>query len=169
MSYIMTLRGMEDVAGAYAWLQTLEGLELFRFARVDDMELVVVEMLHYLRVPRNLFRPSLTVQRVKPRLLITGAVSDAEALAALEIFQILVLRRMQRECTVVRSSKELLAYRPWAYYLVVLLSRGLLTDARFAQTLLSVYLGEHARRLELVAVNADNSFQFPSPDFFQEL
>lgn len=160
---------MEDVASTYGWLQTLEGLELARFARVEDQELIVVEMLHHLRVPRNLFQPSLAAHRVKARILITGAVSDAEALAALEIFQILVLRRMQRECVVVRSSRELLAYRPWAYYLVVLLSRGLLSDPRFAQTLLSVYLGEHARHLELVAVHADSSFQFPSPDFFQDL
>lgn len=35
---------------------------------------------------------------------------------------------MQRECAVVRSANELLAYRPWAYYLVVLLSRGMLRD-----------------------------------------
>ena len=51
-----------------------------------------------------------------------------EALASLEIFQILVQQLMQKECVVVRSPQELLAYRPWAYYLVVLLSRGMLRD-----------------------------------------
>ena len=51
-----------------------------------------------------------------------------EALASLEVFQMLVQKLMQRECTVVRSASQLMAYRPWAYYLVVLLSKGILHD-----------------------------------------
>ena len=51
-----------------------------------------------------------------------------EALASLEVFQMLAQKLMQRECTVVRSASQLMAYRPWAYYLVVLLSKGILHD-----------------------------------------
>lgn len=109
--------------------------------------------------------------RVKARILITGSVRDGEALASLEIFRILVQKIMQRECAVVRSANELMAYRPWAYYLVVLLSRGMLRDAGFAKTLLSIHLeGETQNRpLELVTVSADALFEFPSVEFFKDL
>ena len=36
-----------------------------------------------------------------------------------EVFQHLVTKAMQKECVVVRSARELLAYKPWAYYFVV--------------------------------------------------
>ncbi|CAK9030540.1 Metabotropic glutamate receptor 8, partial [Durusdinium trenchii] len=72
--------------------------------------------------------PTESLVRVKARILITGSVRDAEALASLEVFQMLVQKLMQRECTVVRSASQLMAYRPWAYYLVVLLSKGILHD-----------------------------------------
>ena len=36
-----------------------------------------------------------------------------------EVFQHLVTKAMQKECAVVRSARELLAYKPWAYYFVV--------------------------------------------------
>ena len=42
--------------------------------------------------------------------------------------QVLVQKHLRKQCVVVRNFQELLARRPWAYYLVVLLSRGVLRD-----------------------------------------
>lgn len=166
---------MEDVQQAYAWLLQLECLDVHRFGAMDELENTVVELLARVKVPMKLFRQSPTASphsvRVKARILITGSVRDGEALASLEIFQILAQKTMQRECAVVRSANELLAYRPWAYYLVVLLSRGMLRDPGFAKTLLSIHLeGETKNRpLELVTVSADPLFEFPSAEFFKDL
>ena len=51
----------------------------------------------------------------------------------------------------------MLAYKPWAYYFVVLFSRGMLRDPRFAQILLHTGAGteheeEAARHLEIVTL-----------------
>ena len=70
----------------------------------------------------------------------------------MEVFQILVQNHLRVECAMVRSAKELwqrkslesykksqelLAHKPYAYYFVVLFSRGMLRDPHFAQILLS--------------------------------
>ena len=120
--------GITDVQKAYQWLCSLEFLVLSRFGPLQQLEDTVCSMLEHLKIPMKLFRPESDAKIIKARILITGAVNDAEALATMEVFQILVRSLMQRECAVVRSAKQLLAYRPWAYYLVVLLSRGILRD-----------------------------------------
>lgn len=167
---------MSDVHSAYLWLRDdLEPLHLARFGTPSQREEVVIQMLSRTAVGMRLFRPSVGKKsKVKARILITGSVSDAEALATLEVFQHLVTKEMQKECAVVRSARELLAYKPWAYYFVVLFSRGILQDPGFAETLLSTYVEgvegeEQERQLEMVTVNADTSFEFPSPEFLTDL
>ncbi|CAK9038961.1 unnamed protein product [Durusdinium trenchii] len=162
---------MEDVIQAYRWLHGLQSLTLQRRSPARAREQLVVEILQRVKVPLKLFRPKISHGKVKARILLTGSVSDAEALSTLEVFQHLLQRHLRKECAVVRSGKELLAYKPWAYYLVVLLSRGILRDPGFAQTLLSVYIedSKQPRPLELVTVNADTQFQFPSPEFLVEV
>eukprot|EP00913_Durusdinium_trenchii_P011361 g10672.t1 len=148
------------------------GISMEETGTVDGArEQLVVEILQRVKVPLKLFRPKISHGKVKARILLTGSVSDAEALSTLEVFQHLLQRHLRKECAVVRSGKELLAYKPWAYYLVVLLSRGILRDPGFAQTLLSVYIedSKQPRPLELVTVNADTQFQFPSPEFLVEV
>eukprot|EP00435_Cladocopium_sp_Y103_P053180 s214_g17.t1 len=164
---------MSDVHSAYLWLRDeVEPLHLARFGTPSQREQVVIEMLSRTAVGMRLFRPSVGKKsKVKARILITGSVSNAEALATLEVFQHLVMKEMQKECAVVRSAREVLAYKPWAYYFVVLFSQGILRDPAFAETLLSTYVeGEgQERQLEMVTVNADTSFEFPSPDFLTDL
>lgn len=177
---ILSVHGisLEDVRNAYVWLVEQDSVLLQRFKPMDEVENTVVELLQHVKVPMKFYRPSSSSPaesgrvHVKARILVTGSLRDGEALASLEIFQILVQRLMQKECVVVRSPQELLAYRPWAYYLVVLLSRGMLRDPGFAKILLSVYLegeSEGHRPLELVTVNADTRFEFPSAEFFKDL
>ncbi|CAL1151686.1 unnamed protein product [Cladocopium goreaui] len=164
---------MSDVHSAYLWLRdALEPLHLARFGTPSKREEVVIQMLSRTAVGMRLFRPSVGKKsNVKVRILITGSVSNAEALATLEVFQHLVTKAMQKECAVVRSARELLAYKPWAYYFVVLFSQGILQDPGFAETLLSTYVEgeEQERQLEMVTVNADTSFEFPSPEFLTDL
>ena len=164
---------MEDVQTAYRWLDDLEHLTIHRFASTQHHEEVAVEMLQRTAVGMKLFRPEIGKKgKVKARILITGSVSDPEALATLEVFHHLVQTGLQKECVVVRSASEVMAYRPWAYYFVVLFSRGILRDTSFAQLLLSMYVDVEdsvSRPLEIVTVNADTGFEFPSPEFLTEL
>ena len=64
------------------------------------------------------------------------------------------------ECAVVHDDQQMTTLRPWAYYLVVLLFRGLFRDSGFVQILLSAY-APRDRSLELVTVMADANFDFP--------
>ncbi|CAJ1409089.1 unnamed protein product [Effrenium voratum] len=167
---------MEDVKKAYVWLRdSLEHLTLSRFGPAQGREDIVIEMLQRAKVSMKVFRSTAPVNgKVKARILITGSVTDAEALATVEVFQIMVQSHMRVECAMIRSDKEMTAYKPWAYYFVVLFSRGMLRDPRFAQILLSTGAGEEepdpsVRQLEIVTVSADTGFEFPSAEFYKEL
>lgn len=168
---------MEDVQRAYAWLHDeLEALILSRFAPPHHRENTVVELLSMVRAPMLYFRSmdgtKAANHKVKARVLITGAVSDGEALATLEVFQIMLQKQLHKECAVVQTPTALVAYKPWAYYFVILLSRGMLRDPGFAETLLSAYVegeGVSSRPLEMVTVNADTHFEFPSAEFYRDL
>jgi len=169
---------MEDVKQAYVWLRDeLKPLTLARFGPAKEREDVVVEIVQRAKVPMKVFRAGNagSGSKVKARILITGSVTDAEALATLEVFQILVQNHLRVECAMVRSSQELMAHKPYAYYFVVLFSRGMLRDPRFAQILLSTGAGKEEelagdeRQLEIVTVSADTGFEFPSAEFYKEL
>ncbi|CAE7227713.1 Scube3 [Symbiodinium sp. KB8] len=168
---------MDDVKKAYVWLRdALNPLYLSRFGSAEKRELTVVEMLKRSKVSMNVLGyVSCGPLQSKARILITGSVADAEALATCEVFQILVQRHLRTECALVRSEKEMVAYRPWAYYFVVLFSRGMLRDPHFAQILLATGAGAEeaedatARHLEIVTVSADAGFEFPSAEFYNEL
>lgn len=136
----------------------------------------MVEIVQRAKVSMKVFRANQSSAggKVKARILITGSVTDAEALATLEVFQILVQNHLRVECAMVRSPQELMAHKPYAYYFVVLFSRGMLRDPRFAQILLSTGAGKeeeeaNERNLEIVTVSADTGFEFPSAEFYKEL
>lgn len=58
---------------------------------------------------------------------------------AKEVFHHLVQKGLQKECVVVRSASEVMAYRPWAYYFVeawidtfwILVSRNIFSYCRW--------------------------------------
>eukprot|EP00439_Symbiodinium_sp_Y106_P023600 s2265_g2.t2 len=174
---------MEHVKEAYMWLRdTLLSLTMHRFGRPEQKEEVVVTMLQRCKVPLKAIRYADSVwaptHLQRPRILITGAVTDAEALDACEVFQILARGQLRVDTAVVRTAGDIVRLKPWAYYFVVLFSRGMLRDPRFAKILLATGAGLRdnktmevleERTLEIVTVSADVGFEFPSADFFQEL
>ena len=70
---------------------------------------------------------------------------------------------LQVECAVVHGSRQMVSWKPWAYYMVVLLVRGLFRDPGFERILAAAF-SAHGRRLELVTVLADSHFDFPNLD-----
>ncbi|CAE7320100.1 Grm8 [Symbiodinium necroappetens] len=171
---------MEDVKSAYVWLRDEKTpLYLSRFGSAEKREEVVIEMCKQCKISMKVFtshHAPTGPSKAKARILITGSITDAEALATCEVFQIMVQEHLRTECALVRSQKEMVAYKPWAYYFVVLFSRGMLRDPRFAQILLKTGAGEageeqesSGRQLEIVTVSADTGFEFPSAEFYQEL
>lgn len=67
------------------------------------------------------------------------------------------------ECAVVLNRKQMIRWKPFAYYLVVLLVRGIFNNHRFGQLLLTG-LSAPGRSLELLTIVADPHFEFPSFD-----
>ena len=99
----------------------------------------------------------------RARILITSAVADAESLSACEVFQVMLQAHLRVECAVVHGTRHLATWKPWAYYLVVLLFRGMFRDHGFAKILLNASApAANGRSLELVSVIADTHFDFPS-------
>ena len=102
----------------------------------------------------------------RARILITSCVADSEALSACEVFMFMLQNHLRVECAVVQSARQMASWKPWAYYLVVLLFRGMFRDHSFAKIML--HASERAlswpsgRSLELVSVIADTHFDFPS-------
>eukprot|EP00931_Biecheleriopsis_adriatica_P034001 TRINITY_DN19687_c0_g1_i2.p1 TRINITY_DN19687_c0_g1~~TRINITY_DN19687_c0_g1_i2.p1 ORF type:complete len:263 (-),score=34.63 TRINITY_DN19687_c0_g1_i2:57-800(-) len=114
-----------------------------------------------------------TVSRIseaaRPRILVTGSVGYGEALAAIEIFKLVCQEHMEIEIAVMVTLEQMEDALPFASYMVVLLSQGLLRDPLFARMLLSATAnigGSSLRVLELVTVNSDDAFEFPNVELF---
>ncbi|CAE7335470.1 GRM1 [Symbiodinium natans] len=162
---------MDDVREAYAWLQGLDTISMPRFGGLEIREQAVEEMLSRCRLLslHLSWHCKSTGNSVKPRILITGAVKEAEALSACEILQINLQAALYVECAVVQTGEETRRLRPGAFYFVVLLSRGMLRDPAFAEILISSGAGSETASLEIVTVVADAAFQFPGAKFYTEL
>ncbi|CAE8587253.1 unnamed protein product [Polarella glacialis] len=146
-----------------------------RFGSEKQQASSVLEIANCCRLPKKAFSSSAgsgSSSANRPRILITGAMADAEALSVCQTFQILVQRNMQVQAAVVRSLEEMENALPFASYVVVLFSRGMLRDPNFALILLSANSlsgSASERKPELVTVSADAGFEFPGPEFYREL
>ena len=65
---------------------------------------------------------------------------DAEALSICEVAEEMIQQRLQVVCSVIRIDEEAIATIQYASYVVVILSRGLLRDPRFAKIMMAVFL-----------------------------
>lgn len=181
---------MESIKAAYYCVKDLPGLTLKRFEGTDHRKGIVQSLVTMGKLAQKGVSGLNKVTR--PRILVTGAVADAEALAAIQIFQVLCQQHMQVESSEVMSAKQMSETKPYASYLVVLFSRGMLRDPEFARLLLVAMSDNDAskgvegvksqssmlstssaasamRILELVTVSADTGFEFPSLDFLTDL
>ncbi|CAE8598630.1 unnamed protein product [Polarella glacialis] len=161
---------IDMVKDAYRDMRSLPSVLMPRFETMENQEEAILKMVKRVSVPmRRLSRRSSAPK--KPHILITGAVSSAEALATCQNMQMLVQASTLAETTVARSATEARASLLSARYLVVVLSKGLLEDPAFAGLLLatqSKFFGP-SDPIEIVTVNGDSTFEFPSMDFFERL
>ncbi|CAE8646997.1 unnamed protein product [Polarella glacialis] len=166
---------MDMVKEAYRHLQAIPCFTMPRFGSEKQQASSVLEIVNCCRLPKKAFSSSAgsgSSSANRPRILITGAMADAEALSVCQTFQILVQRNMQVQAAVVRSLEEMENALPFASYVVVLFSRGMLRDPNFALILLSANSlsgSASERKPELVTVSADAGFEFPGPEFYREL
>ncbi|CAE8582168.1 unnamed protein product [Polarella glacialis] len=166
---------MDMVKEAYRHLQGIPHFTMPRFGSEEKQAGSVLEIVNCCRLPKRAFSSSVgsgSSSTSRPRILITGAVADAEALSVCQTFQILVQRNTQVQAAVVRSREEMENRLPFASYVVVLFSRGMLRDPNFAKILLSANClrgSAWGRKPELVTVSADAGFEFPGPEFYREL
>ncbi|CAE7606276.1 grlE, partial [Symbiodinium microadriaticum] len=164
----------EAILAAYHWLQEeLEHIKMPRFGPVADREEAVWELLgrggivgaggllRTLSLKPSTSRSSLTNARA--RILIMSSVSDAECLSSCEVFQLMLQAQLRVECTVVQNRRQMVKWKPFAYYLVVLLFRGIFSDSGFARLLLAAF-SPPGRSLEVLTLIADVQFEFPSFD-----
>ncbi|CAE8678468.1 unnamed protein product [Polarella glacialis] len=162
---------MEMVKDAYAYLILLQATVLSRFGSVEEQENTIVSLANQCKMSKRIM-VRLTAASTRPRLLITGAVADAEALSVCMVLRDLVQDHIQVETAVMRSPEQVAVAGRYANYLVVsqlqvVLSKGMLRDPAFANMLLVAEGLE--RRLEIVTINADSGFEFPSLEFYSEL
>eukprot|EP00434_Breviolum_minutum_P032628 symbB.v1.2.028858.t1/scaffold3096.1/size63706/2 len=155
---------IEDLNAAYAWLQhELTPLKMARYGPVSDREAVVVELLSLCGLSAR--RQSEKANERRPRILIISSLIEPEFLSACEVFQYLLQTELSVECLVVDGINQMATCRPFAYYLVVLLFRGIFRDMDFTKLLMhAAYSAPMQRCLDMVPVIADSNFDFPSID-----
>ena len=102
----------------------------------------------------------------RPRILIVSSLVEAEFLSTCEVFQHLLQAHLNVECAVVHGTHQMTSFKPFAYYLVVLLFRGIFLDQDFTNLLLyaSTACPASRRTLEMVPVIADANFDYPGID-----
>lgn len=164
---------IDDVHAAYTWLQhELSPLRMPRFGPVWEREQIVGDMLlrcgvlSSRRSSFSLSRRTSSRDRLAParaRILIIGSVSHAESLSSCEVFRILLQGKLHVECEVVHGKRQMASWKPWAYYLVVLLVRGIFNDPLFARMLLASSKPP-GRSLQVLTLVADPQFEFPNFD-----
>ena len=144
-----------DVTSAFLHLQALIDLRMPRFGTSAQKLVIIREILTRCQLsgkgsgigpigsigaaigPLGDAEKELPV--AKPRILITGAVADAEALSICEVAEEMIQQRLQVACSVIRTAEEALATVHYASYVVVILSRGLLRDPCFAKIMMTVF------------------------------
>ncbi|CAE7029429.1 grlE, partial [Symbiodinium sp. CCMP2592] len=180
---------IEDVHTAYTWLCDLNPVRMPRFGPVSSREDAVVEMLGRCRLlsmaskasqaataaaaaaatalplaPLG-FREQGTGSKARltgcARILIISSITEPESFSACEVFQIMLQDSLQVECVVVQGKRQMAKLKPCAYYLVVLLFRGIFGDATFSKLLLAAYTSP-GQSLEVLTLIADPQFEFPS-------
>ena len=124
---------------------------------------MVVELLSLCGLSAR--RQSEKANERRPRILIISSLIEPEFLSACEVFQYLLQTELSVECLVVDGINQMATCRPFAYYLVVLLFRGIFRDMDFTKLLMhAAYSAPMQRCLDMVPVIADSNFDFPSID-----
>lgn len=124
---------------------------------------MVVELLSLCGLSAR--RQSEKANERRSRILIISSWIEPEFLSACEVFQYLLQTELSVECVVVDGINQMATCRPFAYYLVVLLFRGIFRDMDFTKLLMhAVYSAPMQRCLDMVPVIADSNFDFPSID-----
>lgn len=150
---------LPEVREAFAWLlHELTPRHMPRSGPVALREQAVTELLAACGVTQRSSRRLSASWR--PRILVTSSMADFEVLSACEVVQIMLQACLSVECEVVQDLGQLKTWRPFAYYLVVLLYRGIFQDPSFIRRL--KLSGAAPRPLQLVPVVADSKFDYGS-------
>ncbi|CAE7368350.1 Tg, partial [Symbiodinium sp. CCMP2592] len=163
---------LDDVNLAYSWLQhELTPLQMARFGPVCGREKVVVELMNVCGLSSRRTTSKTAGHVSRPRILILSSYMEAEYLSACEVFQILLQAHLHVECEVVHDFQQIATCKPFAYYLIALLFRGILRDEDFIKLLLyaTQTCTSSKRALELVPVVADSNFEVPNVDGYWAL
>jgi len=155
---------MDDVKAAYIHIRTLQFLTLHRASSLEEQELVVLKLA-------STVLPGSALQFEAPkhglvtnaRVLVCSSELEPETISTRLLLQQMMQQQLQVAVFSAQASSDITAAQK-ASFIVVLLSRGALEDATFAQLALSI----RSARLDFVPVN-DGSFQFPSPEFYRKV
>ena len=131
-----------DITSAFLHLQALLDLRMPRFGTSAAKLLIIREILSRCQLVgtgRVSMEEANGVPATRPRILIAGAVADAEALSTCEVAEELIQQRLQVPCSVVRAEDEASVSVQYASYVVVILSKGLLRDPSFAKIMMAVF------------------------------
>jgi len=156
---------------AYKVLRDIDGVQLLRRADFEKQEQVVSEVITRCALRRAGSRTATkcsgwSEQDASARLIITGDMSDPEASYVSQVMRRL-LQAMQISVEVVHQLDAPRYQFPEASYMLVLLTRGALSCAGLAATLVANQRLDPG--IELVPILADSSFVFPDEETWQNL
>jgi len=102
-------------------------------------------------------------------IIVLGAGKTAEARMTSKVLRNMVLSRVGVVVTCVFTPEEALREATTARYMLVVLTAGLLQDELFQETLVALDKARRDAPIEIVTALADQKFEFPSKENFEEL
>lgn len=156
------------IKDAIRHLLKLKSVAMPRFGDMKQQEQCVFDILTQCKLPTNrINHEEGPLCQDTCRVLIVGKSSDPEAISICRTVQILLKQMTREEVKVVYSADDVKNLDSYTEYLIVILTRGVLVDPAFAETLLA--FTEINECFEIIPVNADTGFEYPTTEFFTEL
>jgi len=110
--------------------------------------------------------PKQLEEDTRATVLVLGCAGSAEARMTCQVLRGMVMERTRQPVRVLFSLEEALEAARTASYMLVVLTAGLLNDQSFLAVLKAL---ETSASLEIVSALADQSFEFPTATYFEEL
>lgn len=158
---------IDMIKDSYRSLGKLEVVTLSRLSSLGEIEQTTQTLLQRCACgrSRSFFVLKITSSK-EPAILILGSNQSAEVLAVCQVLQTLTQESMLEETAVIQDESQAKRWLLTAFYIVVVLSKGILFEPSFARVLLIAHKFDF---LEYVNMNLDSTFEFPSLSFYDQL
>jgi hypothetical protein len=168
---------LDRIKEAYIHLNSVPAKILDRLSPIDEQLGVISEVTTACKLtssispmsPRSTTKSTKSVTEDKVRICIAGVVALPEPRITCYILKQMIQHQTHVNTEVILEPKSIEPHMSSSDYLVVVLTQGLLTDKAFMEVLYTLEAGRKKEPIELRPMLADQNFNFPGPEYYEEL